>query len=274
MRSAVTVSLVPEARGGPFVFWDDLEAAASSAAMLGFDAIEIFPHSAEQLAGLPVRSILQRHGLQLAAVGTGAGWVVQRLRLTDPDPEIRARAIAFVSNMIDQAGALGAPTIVGSMQGRAEQAVTREQALDWLAEACDQLAPRAERFHVSLFLEPLNRYETNLLVRITDGLAFLDRLKSRNVKLLCDLFHMNIEEADMAAALRLAAADVGHVHFADSNRHAVGYGHTNIPPIVDALKQIHYRGFLSAEVLPKPSSESAAKQTIESFQKYCRGENS
>ena len=43
MKSAVTVSLVPEARGGPFVFWDDLTAAARQAAELGFDAIELFP---------------------------------------------------------------------------------------------------------------------------------------------------------------------------------------------------------------------------------------
>ena len=49
IHSAVTISLVPEARGGPFVFWDDLAAGCARAAALGFDAVEIFPRSTEEL---------------------------------------------------------------------------------------------------------------------------------------------------------------------------------------------------------------------------------
>ncbi|HEV3385495.1 MAG TPA: TIM barrel protein, partial [Gemmata sp.] len=63
---------------------------------------------------------------------------------------------------------------------------------------------------------------------------------------------------------------VGHIHFADSNRKAVGLGHTDFTPIVSALKEIGYEGYLSAEVYPLPDSDSAAKQTIESFRKYVR----
>src|SRR5690242_18650821 len=85
IRSSVTVSLVPEARGGPFVFWDDLEAACRQAKALGFDGIEIFPPDGDTLRRLPVGKLLQEHGLVLAAVGTGAGWVKQRLHLCLPD---------------------------------------------------------------------------------------------------------------------------------------------------------------------------------------------
>jgi sugar phosphate isomerase/epimerase len=86
--------------------------------------------------------------------------------------------------------------------------------------------------------------------------------------LLCDLFHMNIEEPDIAAALRLAGNKVGHVHFADSNRWAVGNGHTDIAPVAAALRDIGYTGYLSGEILPLPDSDSAAKKTIESFRKF------
>lgn len=267
MRSAITVSLVPEARGGPFVFWDDLEGALRSAANLGFDAIEIFPRSAGELpARLP--ELLREHNLKLAALGSGAGWVVQKLRLTDPSAEIRARAVQFAAEIIDLAGSLDAPAIIGSMQGRWEGGISREQALDWLAEALGQLAPRAEKFKQPLLLEPLNRYETNVLSSTENSLAFLDTLQVKNVKLLCDLFHMNIEDSDIAAALRAAGPRLGHLHFADSNRRAVGLGHTDIAPVVEALRSIHYTGYISGEILPWPDSLGAARQTIESYRRW------
>jgi sugar phosphate isomerase/epimerase len=271
MRSAVTISLVPEARGGPFVFWDDLPAAFAQAARLGFDAVEIFPPSAEDLDARALKQLLDTHRLRLAAVGTGAGWVRHKLRLTDPDPAVRRRAHEFVAAIVDFAGSFGAPAILGSMQGRWEGSVSREQALEWLAGALEQLGPRAHAQGVPFLYEFLNRYETNLCNRVAESLDFLGTLRTQNVKLLCDLFHMNIEEADLAAALRLAGPRLGHVHFADSNRRAVGFGHTDLAPVMAALRQIGYSGHLSAEVFPLPDPETAARQTMESFRRLAAG---
>ncbi|MEW6303843.1 MAG: sugar phosphate isomerase/epimerase family protein [Verrucomicrobiota bacterium] len=269
MRSAITISLVPEARGGPFVFWDDLVAGCAQAAKLGFDAVEIFPPSADDLNAKELRRLLRDHKLQLAALGTGAGWVKHKLRLTDPDPVIRRRAHDFIAAIVDFAGAFDAPAIIGSMQGRWDT-VSRDHALAWLAEALEQLGPRAAALGVPLLYEPLNRYETNLFTRVADAVEFLKPLRTQNVKLLCDLFHMNIEEADIAAALRVAGDKLGHVHFADSNRQAIGFGHTPMKPIIQALRDIRYDGYLSAEILPLPDSNTAAHQTINSFHTYAR----
>ncbi len=268
MKSAVTISLVPEARGGPFVFWDDLVAGCAHAAELGYDAVEIFPSSAETLAVVNAARLLGSHGLQCAAVGSGAGWVKHQLRLTDPDAGIRRRAVGFVREIIDAAGDLNAPVIIGSMQGRWGDGVTREQALDWLGEALSGLAEHAETRGLALLYEPLNRYETNLFNRQGEAAAFLRSLRSQNIKLLCDLFHMNLEEANLAAALRAAGPLVGHVHFADSNRQAIGWGHTDMGPILAALREIQYAGYLSAEVLPLPDSLAAARQSMESFHRW------
>ena len=268
IQCAVTLSLVPEARGGPFVFWDGLAADCAQAAAIGFAAVEVFPRAAEELNAKELRQLLTQHSLKLAAMGTGGGWLVRQLRLTDPDATVRRRAREFVGAVIDLAGGFGAPAIIGSMQGRAEGAVTREQALDWLREALEQLAPRAHALGAPLLFEPLNRYETNLVRSIDEALELLRPLRTKNVKLLCDLFHMNIEEADIAAALRRAGALVGHVHFADSNRRAMGFGHTDVAPIAAALRETGYDGFVSAEVLPLPDSDTAAHQTMTSFRRH------
>ena len=270
IHSAVTISLVPEARGGPFVFWDDLAAGCARAAALGFDAVEIFPRSTEELNAKDLKRLLKQHKLMLAAMGTGAGWVVQKLRLTDPDIHIRTKARAFIASVIDFAGSFSAPAIIGSMQGRSEGGVTREQAFGWLREALEQLGPRAHGFGVPLLFEPLNRYETNLVCSVAEGLELLKPLRTKNVKLLVDLFHANIEETSIADALRIAGPDLGHVHFADSNRLAAGLGHTDFSPIAEALHGIGFNGYASAEILPLPDSDTAAQQTMTSFKKWLR----
>ena len=257
MRSAVTVSLVPQAAGGPFVFWNGLADACEKASALGFDGVEIFPPNAEALDVAAIRELLAQHKLAVAAVGTGGGWVVNKWTLTHADAAIRAQAREFIRAIIDTAAALGAPAILGSMQGRWEGGVSREQALGWR--------------HGTVFLyEPLNRYETNLFNRVGDTAAWLRTLRTKNVRILADLFHMNIEEADPAAAIADAGNLIGHVHFADSNRRAIGLGHTDIARIHAALDKIGYDGFLSAEILPLPDAETAARETMRSFQKLPR----
>ena len=201
-------------------------------------------------------------------MGTGAGWVKHKLRLTDPDAGIRARAREFAASLIAAAGALGAPAIIGSMQGRCDPGVMRSQVLDWLGEALRELGSRAADLGQPLFFEPLNRYESDVFSRQGDAAQFLQDQAGNNVKVLADLFHMNIEERSLAEALRGLGSRLGHVHWADTNRHAVGCGHLDPAPVMAALRAIGYAGYLSAEVLPLPDSLAAARQSIASMRHW------
>ena len=250
------------------MYSEGLAKACERAAQLGFNGIEVFPRSAEEVDWKRLRTLLDEHKLKLAAVGTGAGWLVHKLRLTDPDAAIRDRARAFITEIIGCAGQLGAPAIIGSMQGRCEPHIERQQALTWLGEALEQLAERAARHNVPVLVEPLNRYETNVLNGVAESISFIKGLNAPNVKLLCDLFHMNIEEVDLASAIHAAGRRLGHVHFADSNRRAIGFGHLDVESVFAALREVGYKGWLSAEILPVPDSETAAAQTIRAFTQY------
>src|SRR5436190_347527 len=178
IRSSVTVSLVPEARGGPFVFWDDLPAACRKAKELGFDAVEVFPPAGDALDAGQVRKLLADHGLALAAVGTGAGWLRGRLHLCLPDAAARARARAFIRAVIDFGGALHAPAIIGSMQGRSGDGVEHATATGYLTEALNELGAHARQYGVPLIFEPLNRYETNLANTLEAGVRLLRALST------------------------------------------------------------------------------------------------
>lgn len=268
MKSAVTIALVREIKTGPWVYWHDLETSIAKAAALGFDAVELFTASADAVAPDRLAALSDQFGVKIAAVGTGAGKVIHGLTLTDPDPHVRAKAVAFIADMISFGAGFGAPAIIGSMQGNAVPGVEREQALDWLAEGLNSLGKQAGDQGVTLVYEPLNRYETNLINRLEDGVTLLKRLDNQRVKLLADLFHMNIEETSLADSIRSAGAYIGHVHFADSNRRPIGFGHTAMAEAAAALNEIKYAGYLSAEAFPWPDPDQAARQTITAFKQY------
>jgi sugar phosphate isomerase/epimerase len=268
IKSSITFSAVPEAQGGPFVYWGSLEESMRSAKDLGFDAIEIFPPSPEYFQTIDAAKLAQQTGLEIAAVGTGAGWLKHKLSLADAEPQVRARAMEFLSSMLVAATQLQAPMIIGSMQGRSVPGVSKTQAKEFLREGLERLDAQAKAIGGNILYEPLNRYETDQCNTLAQGTELICGLSS--TKLLADWFHMNIEEADMVESIRKAGTAIGHVHFADTNRLAVGSGHLSVQPLIDALGQIGYRGFLSAEVFPQPDSQSAAERTIRSFKQSVR----
>ena len=264
--SCVTISLVEQARGGPFVFWKDLPTACQQAKGLGFDAVEIFAPSADALERVPLAEILAGEGLRLAAVGTGAGWVLHRLSITNPAQSERAKAEDFICRMIDAGASHGAMAIVGSMQGSAGEQVDRQTALGYLGESLARLGSHAAVHGVPLLYEPLNRYETDLVHQLAEATRLLTEAGAENVRLLADLFHMNIEEASISGSLTEFADHIGHVHLADSNRRAAGMGHLDFGLIAESLR--NYEGYLSAEVFPLPTSQEAAAATMRAIEQF------
>src|SRR5947209_15579556 len=109
IQPAITISLTPEAKNGPFVLRGGLASACAIASDLGFKAVEVFPPSAEQLNKRELRKALKQHNLKLAAVGTGAGWLVRKLTLISPDPRVRKQAEQFIAGIVRIAGSFGAP---------------------------------------------------------------------------------------------------------------------------------------------------------------------
>lgn len=270
ISSAVTISLVEQARGGPFVLWDDLAASVRTAKELGYDAVEIFAPGPDAVDRAELATLLAETGLKCAAVGTGAGMVISQLSLTDTDTAKRQSAIDFVKSMIAFGGEFSAPAIIGSMQGRWSADLPKDDALKLLGEALSELGEYAGKYNVPLIYEPLNRYETNLCNTMSDGVQLIESQSISNVVLLADLFHMNIEETCIAQGIKDGGKHIGHVHFVDSNRRPAGNGHMNYEPIVAALNEINFTAYASAEAFPWPDPNAAAKQTIEMFQKLFR----
>ena len=113
--------------------------------------------------------------------------------------------------------------------------------------AIGRTAEVAKAAGVDLVLEIVNRFESNLLNTTAQGLDFIAATGSDHVRLHLDTFHMNIEEANPAAAIRLAGDRIGYFHIGESNRGYLGDGVIDFDPIFDALLDIGYASDITFE---------------------------
>jgi sugar phosphate isomerase/epimerase len=116
-----------------------------------------------------------------------------------------------------------------------------------LVDALGELGEEAGRLGVCLYLEPLNRYEDHMVNRLADAVDLLSEVGLDSVRIGADTYHMNIEEADPAAALLAAGPWIGHVQASDSNRLEPGAGHVDWPLIGATLAAIGYDGPIAIE---------------------------
>ena len=240
----------------------DVQETVPALAGLGFDGVEMAIRDPGQVDMEGLAAAVERSGVAVPAVGTGQAYLEEGLSLTAVEEQVRVRAAARLLAQVSVARRLGALLIVGLIHGPIPPETDRTLAEERLLEGLGTVARAARTAGVRIVIEPINRYETNWLNTVDEVLDLLDRLGEDNVGVLPDTFHMNIEETDVSAALRGGGARVWHVHVADSNRRAPGWGHLDFGPVVQTLREMGYGGFLSAEILPLPGVLDAAWQSI------------
>lgn len=258
MNRTLTAATAPTpARFGPLLYTGNLDRAMAGLARHGYDGIEISLRDPGEVdrAQLPRR--LAAAGLRVTAVGTGRAFLEDGLTVLGP-PEVRDAAVRRLKEFVSLAAELGAAVIFGTMRGRTLPPGGWAEAKETLTETLGQIAVTAERHGVRILVEPINRYETELIPTAAQALELCEAVDSPALGLLLDTFHMNIEEVDIAAAIRGTAARLAYVHLADSNRWAPGCGHTNFAAVRAALDNVGYTGPIGIEVLPRPDDDTAA----------------
>ncbi|RWA59617.1 sugar phosphate isomerase/epimerase [Mesorhizobium sp. M4B.F.Ca.ET.190.01.1.1] len=169
--------------------------------------------------------------------------------ISSADRAVAARGVDILNRTIALTRDLGGRKVGGILStshGLQTEAPTRDQ---WNRSAATlaKVAETAKAAGVTLNLEIVNRFESNLLNTAAQGLAFIEDTGSDNIFLHLDTFHMNIEEADAALAIRNAAGRIGYVHIGESHRGFLGTGSIDFAAIFDALTAIGYDDDLSFE---------------------------
>lgn len=236
------------------------------AAKMGYDAVEIHVNDPYSLDTESILKTCEESGISVSTLGTGMGFVKDRLSFTDTDSFIRGKAVERINDHIAVAKKIGAMVIIGSMRGIIPDLNDYEKYEGYAIECTKKVMECAAKNEVVLVMEAINRYETNFINTVEEGMEFLNKVTSSPspyIKLHLDTFHMNIEEADLCKSIEMAGAVLGHFHFADSNRWAPGCGHIDFKRVMNSLKKIKYSGYISFECLPLPTPDEASKKAID-----------
>lgn len=190
------------------------------------------------------------------------------LAILDARSARRAAAIASIKEVLTICGELGGVGIVfpplidtrmrnGHRIPDLSPLISTEQLEKDLLTAIlkEEIAPHAEKCGCSLIIEPLNRYEQWWPCTVQHGVDICEAVGSPGITTMADLFHMNIEDADLGGAIRAGGKHIANVHLADSNRHLPGYGHTDFAPALKALEEIGYDKYCGFECRLPPDAD-------------------
>lgn len=247
-------------------FKGNLETNLARIAAYGYDGVELAIRDPKLVDLDLLEALVGKYHLRVPAIGTGQAWGEEGLSFTDPEPNIRRAAIERIKSQIPVASRFGAVIIIGLIRGIVKPGVDSARAMDWLIEALQECSAAARPDGIRLALEPINRYETTLVNNVAQGLELIERVGADNFGLLLDTFHMNIEESGIEASIRACGARIFHFHVADSNRWYPGAGHLDFKSILNELFGTGYKGWVSGEFLPKPDTDTAAKENIAHLQ--------
>ncbi len=235
----------------------DVAVVAPKAKAMGFDWLELPVESPGDWDPARTAEVLAANGLRAsicAAMGPGRD-------LTDPATIESTQD--YVRYCIDALATLGGGPVAGPLYtpvGKTWQmdAAERAATIDRLVEGIKPLADYAGERGVALAVEPLNRFETSFFNTAAQTMEVVSRLDSPAVGVLLDTFHMNIEEKDQAAAIRLVGNKLAHFHACGSDRGAPGFDHIAWEPIVAALREVDYDGAVVIESFT-PDNQTIAR---------------
>ncbi len=240
------------------------------AAQLGYNGVELMPARPAELNASDIRVQVEAHGLEIAAIGSGSIYLVDKLTLMATDSLIRDQARKRFEALIEFAAAVEAPLVtIGGFRGRLAS-VNEPESRAMFQNILSDLADTAAAYGIRIVMEPLNRYETDCLYTVEETLALIETLGYANLGVLPDTYHLNIEESSLTDCFRraMAANRLWHIHLGDNNRLPPGQGHIDFAAIVSTLADIGYKDYLSAELLPRPDPDTAGRQTIDFMRKY------
>ncbi len=227
---------------------EPIELGIARVADAGFDGVELVGEPGNSDAAA-IRAALDANGVRASSI---VSIYTPERDIVSSTASVRSAAIDYVKANIDYGQLLGADVV--TFTPTACMKITPEAAIDqewnWAVAAATELANYASGAGLKLVLEPWNRYETYLITRTAQAIRFIDEVGSPNLGYMADTFHMSIEEPDIAGSIREAGSRLSHVHLADSNRAAPGIGHINFDPILQAIADVNYTGWISYELLP------------------------
>lgn len=230
------------------------------AGQMGFDLLEVAVEDPDLVDVSRLKQAARAAGIGVLVCGAfGPG-----RNLSSVDAGERQNAESYLQWCIEAAAELESPVFSGPMYSavgkpRLESADARQAEWDRAVSGLQKWAGVAQQHGVKLAFEPLNRFETDMINVVDQGLALIEAVGSPALGFHLDTFHMHLEEKDSAAAIRRAAGHIFHVHACENDRGIPGTGQVNWTGVAQALTDTTYQGAVVIESFtPKVKSIARA----------------
>jgi D-psicose/D-tagatose/L-ribulose 3-epimerase len=231
--------------------------------VMGFDILEIACENPDLLDIQTIKSELEDNGLSPVICGVFG----PDRNICSFDPKIRQNACQYITWLIDAAVDVGSTVVCGPMYSAVgkehlEDSESRER--EWILAVTEirDLANYAAEKGIKLALEPLNRFETDMINTVSQGLAFIKDIGRDNVGFHLDTFHMHLEEKSSPRAIRLAGDKIFHFHACENDRGVPGTGQVHWQDIAPALRSTNYQGPVVIESFTSQVKEIARAVNI------------
>jgi D-psicose/D-tagatose/L-ribulose 3-epimerase len=210
---------------------------------MGFDILEISVENPALIDAAAANKILKENQLE----GIMCGAFGPDRNICSADPIIRENAKSYIRWLIDAAQQIGSEVVCGPMyssvgKDHLEDAEARKKEWELAVAGVREMAQYAAARGVKLAFEPLNRFETDMINVVSQGIKFIDDVGQKNVGFHLDTFHMHLEEKNSAEAIRQAGDRIFHFHACENDRGVPGTGQVRWPEIAQALKETGYTG--------------------------------
>jgi D-psicose/D-tagatose/L-ribulose 3-epimerase len=214
---------------------------------LGFDVLEITPVDPDRFPARRVRQLADELDISINANFA----LPEDANTISPDPEVRRRGVELSKKIVDLCSEAGAEICCGANYCAWRYFTGRRRTEDewkWGVECYREVAEYArERSDLLFAIETLNRFETYFLNLAVDALRFVEDVGMPNVKVHLDTFHMNIEEDDMAAAIRACGDRLGYFHACGNQRGVPGRDLVPWHKTLAALRDCGYQDCITIE---------------------------
>src|SRR5687768_4928825 len=225
-----------------------------------------------------IRRTAERKGLEVLGIHWLLANVVSDVPLytTSPDPKVRRDTANYFILLTQLCADLGGRImVIGSPKQRnLMPGVTREQAMSYAKEVFTPCLNLAARSGVTLAIEPLGPAETDFLNTAADGIELIQRVNHPNFRLHLDVKAMSTEATPIPQIVKEAAKYMVHFHANDPNLLGPGMGEVKFEPIIAALREVKYEGYLSVEVFDfKPGAEHIARESVRYLKQVCGDQN-
>lgn len=231
---------------------------------MGYDIIEV---------AVEDKSLIDWPLLKKRAAETGLGITISgafgaNRDLSSDDPAIRQNGVDYIVDCLRLAADMGSPIFTGPVYSavgktRLVSAERKLQERNWCLDNLRIVGERAREYGVMIGLEPLNRFETDMVNTVEQALSLVNEAGQPSIKISLDTFHNNIEEKSIPAAIRAIGRDMlCHVQGNENDRGTPGTGNVDWPGINAALAGIGYDGAVVIETFGAPSDELARAASI------------